>query len=125
MHFAGGNMHPSKRQYNLKKFLARDCNILACTDLVSRGIDTQTVNHVINYDFPQSMTDYIHRVGRVGRVGSNLVGSKVTSLVSGTISVALVQEMEKSVRLNKSIPDIETNVIRLMEQYKMIEQDQK
>ena len=118
-------MHPSKRQYNLKKFLTRDCNILACTDLVSRGIDTQTVNHVINYDFPQSMTDYIHRVGRVGRVGSNLVGSKVTSLVSGTISVALVQEMEKSVRLNKSIPDIETNVIRLMEQYKMMEQDQK
>ena len=125
LHFAGGNMHPSKRQYNLKKFLAKDCNILACTDLVSRGIDTQTVNHVINYDFPQSMTDYIHRVGRVGRVGSNLVGSKVTSLVSGKISVALVQEMEKSVRLNKSIPDIETNVISLIEQYKMMEKEQK
>ena len=118
LHFAGGNMHPVKRQYNLKKFLVNECNILTCTDLVSRGIDTQTCDHVINYDFPMSMTDYIHRVGRVGRVGSNLNKSKVTSLVCGKISIALVQELEKSVRLNKPIPEVETNVISLLEKYR-------
>ena len=94
-----------------------DRNVLACTDLVSRGIDTQMIHHVVNYDFPISMVDYLHRVGRVGRVGQNLSGAKVTNLVCGKISVALVQEIEKSVRLNKAIPDVETNVKSLFEQY--------
>ena len=43
--------------------------------------------------------------------------TKVTNLVCGKISVALVQEIEKSVRLNKAIPDVETNVKSLFEQY--------
>ena len=118
LHFAGGNMNPSTRQHNLNMFLNEDdSNVLACTDLVSRGIDTQMVHHVVNYDFPISMVDYLHRVGRVGRVGQNLSGAKVTNLVCGKISVALVQEIEKSVRLNKAIPDVETNVKSLFEQY--------
>ena len=118
LHFAGSNMNPSTRQHNLNMFLNEDdCNVLACTDLVSRGIDTQMVHHVVNYDFPISMVDYLHRVGRVGRVGQNLSGAKVTNLVCGKISVALVQEIEKSVRLNKAIPDVETNVKSLFEQY--------
>ena len=75
------------------------------------------VQHVVNYDFPQTMTDYIHRVGRVGRVGSNENGSKVTNLVCGKISIALVQELEKSVRLNKAIPEVESNVVSLLEKY--------
>ena len=37
------------------------------TDLVARGIDFKNVNLVINYDFPNSMLNYIHRVGRTGR----------------------------------------------------------
>jgi len=118
LHFAGGNMNPSTRQHNLNMFMNEDdCNVLACTDLVSRGIDTQMIHHVVNYDFPISMVDYLHRVGRVGRVGQNLSGAKVTNLVCGKISVALVQEIEKSVRLNKAIPDVETNVKSLFEQY--------
>jgi len=118
LHFAGGNMNPSTRQHNLNMFMNEDDrNVLACTDLVSRGIDTQMIHHVVNYDFPISMVDYLHRVGRVGRVGQNLSGAKVTNLVCGKISVALVQEIEKSVRLNKAIPDVETNVKSLFEQY--------
>ena len=47
---------------------------MSCTDLMSRGIDTHNVSHVINYDFPLNPADYIHRVGRVGRVGGVQVG---------------------------------------------------
>ena len=49
---------------------------MSCTDLMSRGIDTHNVSHVINYDFPLNPADYIHRVGRVGRVGGVQVGFK-------------------------------------------------
>ena len=42
---------------------------LICTDLMSRGIDFQGVNLVVNYDLPQSVVSYIHRIGRAGRAG--------------------------------------------------------
>ena len=67
-----------------------------------------------------SMTDYLHRVGRVGRTGSPNTNGKVTSLVCGKISIALVQELEKSVRLNQAIPDIETNFKSLVQNYREI-----
>ena len=43
---------------------------LICTDLMARGIDFKGVRLVINYDFPNSMINYIHRVGRTGRAGA-------------------------------------------------------
>lgn len=43
--------------------------VLICTDLIGRGIDFKGVNLVINYDLPNTMINYIHRVGRTGRAG--------------------------------------------------------
>ena len=43
---------------------------------MSRGIDFKTVNYVVNYDFPQSVVSYIHRIGRTGRAGKK--GTAVT-----------------------------------------------
>lgn len=50
--------------------------MLIATDLMGRGIDFEGVNLVINYDFPQSVQSYIHRVGRTGRAGR--IGEAVT-----------------------------------------------
>lgn len=43
--------------------------VLIATDLIGRGMDFVGVNTVVNYDFPKTATDYIHRVGRTGRAG--------------------------------------------------------
>ncbi|KAI8048771.1 P-loop containing nucleoside triphosphate hydrolase protein [Gilbertella persicaria] len=53
-------------------------NVLISTDIASRGIDTTFVDHVVLYDFPTSVVDYLHRVGRTARAGQ--VG-KATSLI--------------------------------------------
>jgi len=45
------------------------CRNLVCTDLFTRGIDIQSVNVVINFDFPKSAETYLHRIGRSGRFG--------------------------------------------------------
>lgn len=45
------------------------CRNLVCTDLFTRGIDIQSVNVVINFDFPKSSETYLHRIGRSGRFG--------------------------------------------------------
>jgi len=46
-----------------------DAKFLICTDLITRGIDIQAVNVVINFDFPKAPESYLHRIGRSGRFG--------------------------------------------------------
>ena len=60
-----------QRDRILRRFRDGDVWILIATDLVSRGIDFVGVHMVVNYDFPKSTTDYIHRIGRSGRAGSS------------------------------------------------------
>ena len=43
--------------------------ILVATDIVGRGIDVSSISHIINYDIPEFCDDYVHRVGRTGRMG--------------------------------------------------------
>ena len=43
--------------------------ILLATDVASRGIDVKDLTHVLNYDLPKNMEEYVHRVGRTGRAG--------------------------------------------------------
>lgn len=58
-----------ERQQVMAKFRSGASRILITTNLVSRGIDVQTVSLVINYDLPNDMESYIHRIGRSGRFG--------------------------------------------------------
>ena len=99
-----------KRDEVLSKFINGEINVLSCTDLASRGLDLGgRTSHVVNYDFPSNMSDYLHRVGRVGRVGQTMIG-KVTNLVCGQTSIQVVQELERSVRLNQEMTDINSNI---------------
>lgn len=59
----------AERDEIMKDFRLGKIWVLICTDLMSRGVDFKTVNVVVNYDFPQSVVSYIHRVGRTGRAG--------------------------------------------------------
>ena len=87
--------------------------MLSCTDLASRGLNTLRVHHVVNYDFPSNAADYLHRVGRVGRVGSKFK-PKVTSLVCGQTSVRVVQDLEMAVRAHREIENTDGNVARVI-----------
>lgn len=84
-------------------------NILVCTDIASRGLDSVHVEVVINYDFPPTLQDYIHRAGRVGRVGSEVPGS-VISFVTHPWDVSLVQKIELAARRRRSLPGLASSV---------------
>jgi len=63
-----GDLSQSRRQATIKGFRNGSIKILVATDIASRGIDILSISHVINYDMPESTDDYIHRIGRTGRV---------------------------------------------------------
>jgi superfamily II DNA/RNA helicase len=73
-----GDIPPLERKQNYVDFLEGEKPILVCTDVASRGIDTTEVDHVILFDFPLNVIDYIHRVGRTARAARP---GRVTSLV--------------------------------------------
>lgn len=62
-----GNKRQNQRQYVLNQFIRSELQVLLATDVASRGLDIPDVSHVINYDLPESLEDYIHRIGRTGR----------------------------------------------------------
>ncbi|MFH1833192.1 MAG: DEAD/DEAH box helicase [Candidatus Levyibacteriota bacterium] len=64
-----GNKNQNQRQKALQQFKNNEVQMLLATDVASRGLDIEDVTHVINYDMPASLDDYIHRIGRTGRAG--------------------------------------------------------
>lgn len=62
-------MYQSHRNRIFHDFRNGECRNLVCTDLLTRGIDIQAVNVVINFDFPKTAETYLHRIGRSGRYG--------------------------------------------------------
>lgn len=66
----------AQRDAIVEKFRSGKVWVLICSDLMARGVDFKGVNLVINYDFPQTQTAYVHRIGRTGRMGR--VGEAVT-----------------------------------------------
>ncbi len=62
-----GNMSQKQRQSALDGFRKGKYDILVATDIAARGIDVADISHVINFDMPDSVDAYIHRIGRTGR----------------------------------------------------------
>ena len=66
-----GDRSQSQRERALRDFKRGKVDILVATDIASRGIDVDDVSHVINYDVPHTPEDYVHRIGRTGRMNAD------------------------------------------------------
>ncbi|MFM8414974.1 MAG: DEAD/DEAH box helicase [Planctomycetota bacterium] len=64
-----GDLAQNVRDRVMRQFRDGSVTILVATDVVGRGIDVSSVSHIINYDIPEFCDDYVHRVGRTGRMG--------------------------------------------------------
>lgn len=65
-----GDLPQSARDRVMKKFRSGEVRLLIATDVMGRGIDVTSVSHIVNYDVPEYCDDYVHRVGRTGRLSS-------------------------------------------------------
>src|SRR5581483_11145359 len=74
-----GNKSQSHRTRTLADFKNGELRVLVATDIAARGLDISELPHVVNYDLPHVAEDYVHRIGRTGRAGSE---GEAISLVS-------------------------------------------
>jgi ATP-dependent RNA helicase RhlB len=65
-----GDVPQDKRQRLLNDFQEDKVNLMIATDVAARGLHIPAVSHVINYDLPQDVEDYVHRIGRTARFGA-------------------------------------------------------
>jgi ATP-dependent RNA helicase RhlE len=86
-----GNLSQSRRQSALDGFRSGTVKILVATDIAARGIDVSNISHVINYDMPESVDAYTHRIGRTGRVEET--GEAFTFVTNE--DMPLVRDIEK------------------------------
>merc|ERR1712194_248413 len=94
-----GDKKQEEREWVLKEFKEGRNPILIATDVASRGLD---IKYVINYDFPNSIEDYVHRVGRTGRAGAT--GSSYTFFTQDKFkhARALVNVLQEA---NQPVPE--------------------
>jgi ATP-dependent RNA helicase DeaD len=70
-----GDLSQRQRDAVMQKFREGNIEILVATDVAARGIDVSGVTHVFNFDMPQDIDSYVHRIGRTGRAGKEGIAS--------------------------------------------------
>lgn len=98
-----GGKDQMDRKYAIKEFSSNDSglNILVATSVAARGLDVKSLGLVINFDPPNHMEDYVHRVGRTGRAGSK--GQAITFVCSN--QEREITSLVKALRLSKAEVD--------------------
>jgi ATP-dependent RNA helicase DeaD len=66
-----GDLPQTTRDRVMRAFRSAEVSVLVATDVVGRGIDVEGISHVINYDIPDDPENYVHRIGRTGRMGKD------------------------------------------------------
>jgi ATP-dependent RNA helicase RhlE len=97
-----GDREQGQRDAAMTGFRDGKYRILIATDIAARGIDVADIEHVINYDFPRSAEDYIHRIGRTARVAAN---GLATSFVTPTDRPCLTK-LERLISVKLSVTSV-------------------
>jgi len=74
-----GDMCQRQRSRTMRRMRDGKIRILIATDVAARGLDVQSISHVINFDLPTNAEDYVHRIGRTGRAGAKGVAISLVS----------------------------------------------
>jgi ATP-dependent RNA helicase DeaD len=99
-----GDLQQNERDRVMKKLRSGELRLLIATDVVGRGIDISSISHIINYDIPEYCDDYVHRVGRTGRISSDTCGRAFTFVTK--------EEGEELTR-------IEIRINKMLDQYQL------
>ncbi|KAF3453678.1 hypothetical protein FNV43_RR04119 [Rhamnella rubrinervis] len=96
-----GDKVQMERERALKSFKSGTTPILVATDVASRGLDIPHVAHVINFDLPKDIDDYVHRIGRTGRAGKSGLATAFFNDKNMSLAKSLAELMKEA---NQEVP---------------------
>lgn len=96
-----GNLTQRQRLEALERFRLGECDFLLCTDVASRGLDIPGIKNVINFEFPNSMATYVHRVGRTARAGRGGRSITMTGEKNRKIMKDIVKRSKSNIKARK------------------------
>lgn len=91
-----------ERELALRSFKSGKTPILVATDVAARGLDIPHVSHVINFDLPNDIDDYVHRIGRTGRAGKSGLATAFFNENNMSLAKPLAELMQEA---NQEVPD--------------------
>jgi len=109
-----GDMQQAARDRVMKKLRDGNLRLLVATDVVGRGIDVTGISHIINYDIPQFCDDYVHRVGRTGRMGREGVAYTFVTPEEGP-ELTRIEERINRLLVRAEIPGMDLVATRIPE----------
>src|SRR6185295_7158301 len=92
-----GNKSQNARNRALSRFKNNELRVSVATDIAARGIDIETLPHVVNYDLPHVAEDYVHRIGRTGRAGAEGEAVSFISAEERPLMAAIERLMNRKV----------------------------
>ncbi|XP_029730158.2 probable ATP-dependent RNA helicase DDX43 [Aedes albopictus] len=97
-----GDREQADREQALEDIKSGDVRVLIATDVASRGLDIEDISHVVNYDFPRNIEEYVHRVGRTGRAGRSGVSLSFFTRGDWAVAADLIKILEEA---DQEVPD--------------------
>uniref|UniRef100_A0A5S6QST2 RNA helicase n=1 Tax=Trichuris muris TaxID=70415 RepID=A0A5S6QST2_TRIMR len=98
-----GDREQRQREQALRDFKAGNANVLIATEVAARGLDIVGVDLVVNYDLPSAIDDYVHRIGRTGRVGNP---GRAMSFYDEQTDYDLAEALVKALKVSEQVvPD--------------------
>ncbi|KAJ3129276.1 hypothetical protein HK098_001974 [Nowakowskiella sp. JEL0407] len=91
----GTLLDQEQRNFAIKAFKEGKADVLVATDVASKGLDFSEIKHVINYDMPKEIEDYVHRIGRTGRSGKTGVA---TTFINRSCSEQILLDLKHLLR---------------------------
>ncbi|CAL5076558.1 unnamed protein product [Urochloa decumbens] len=96
-----GDRSQQEREHALRSFKSGATPILVATDVAARGLDIPHVAHVINFDLPNDIDDYVHRIGRTGRAGKSGLATAFFNESNTSLAKQLSELMQEA---NQEVP---------------------
>ena len=114
-----GSKDQQERLWAFDAFRAGKKDVLIATDVASKGLDFPQIEHVINFDMPEEIENYVHRIGRTGRRGQK--GVATTFLTRETPESAMLDLKHVLKEAKQFIPPVLQSIHDPMEEYEVIE----
>ena len=96
-----GDLPQSHREKIMAGFRSAKLRILIATDVASRGIDVSGISHVINYDLPTDLENYVHRIGRTGRIGKDGVAISFVTPEQGHVLTEIEMTINRLIEADR------------------------